>query len=243
MKTLLRSLLAAAATCAAPLAPAATYEGSWTNTTFQSTGDLVIDLNIKGNKVNGSFDLNGNVFGGSDPAAIKFSATIAANGKGSFKRTGTSIGDVQVDFDSKGNLDILITNIPGGFLHEVRVDGKFNLALETFKGAYEIDNTPGNLFAEGKLEAHVKKAPVVKGPANVKFTGKKASATLRVTSNVKITSASASATNGAKPKLVKKGNKFILTVTKLKNAGSKVTVTVTNADGLTKIKVVRFKKK
>lgn len=242
MKSILRSLLAAAATLAAPLASASTYEGSWNNTTFMSTGPLTIELTIQGDKVKGSFDLDGFVFGAVDPDPIKFNTTLDSQGKGTFTKVDPKLGKVVVTFDDKGNLDIVITNIPAG-LDEVRVDGKFNTKLETFDGTYEIDSTPGNLFAQGTLEAHVKKAPVIKGKKTTKFKGKTGKVTIKVTSNVKITSAKAKASKGAKAKLKKKGKKYILKVKKLKKKGSKVKVTFTNADGLKKTKTFKFKKK
>ncbi|MCP5532147.1 MAG: hypothetical protein H7A48_03135 [Akkermansiaceae bacterium] len=242
MKTILRSLYTAAIACAASIANAATYEGSWTNTTFDTTGALTIELDIDGTRVSGSFDLDGNVFGAFDPAAIEFNARLK-NGKGSFKRTDPQLGSIEVTFDDSGNLDILINNVPGGFIDEVRVDGKFDLNTETFDGTYEIDSSPGNLLAEGLLEAHVKKAPVIKGKKKVGFKGKSGKTTVKVISNVKITSQKVKASNGAKAKLVKKGNNYILKVKKLKKAGSKVKVTLTNADDLKKSKIFKFKKK
>ena len=241
MKTILRSLFAATVACAASIANAATYEGSWTNTTAMSSGDLIIDFEIKGSKVVGSFDLNGNVFNGPDPDAIKFNGRLDSSGNGSFIRKGTDIGDVNVTFDDEGNLDILIDNIPAGF-DEVRVDGKFDLNLETFDGAYEIDDLPGNTAYVGTLEAHVKKAPVIKGKKKVGFQGKSGKTSVKVISNVKITSTKVKASKGAKAKLVKKGKNYVLKVKKLKKAGSKVKVTLTNADGLKKSKVFKFKK-
>ena len=243
MKAILRSLFAAVIACSAPIAAASTYEGSWTNTTFDTTGALTIDFQISGNKVSGSFDLDGGVFGGPDPDAIRFTGKLNSAGNGSFTRKGTDIGDLTVTFDSAGKLDILIGNIPGGFLYEVRVDGQFDLKLETFTGTYEIDNAPSTLFAEGSLEAHVRKAPVIKGKTRIRFSGKKAKATIRVTSNVPITTAKAKASNGAKAKLVKKGPNYLLKVRKLTAKGSKVKVTVTNADGLKKSKTFKLKPK
>lgn len=242
MKTILRYLSAAALACAASIASAATYEGSWTNTTFETTGDLIIDFEISDNKVTGSFDLNGSVFGGPDPDAIRFTGKLDSSGNGSFIRKGTDIGNLTVTFDDKGKLDIVINKVPGGFIDEVRVDGEFDLKLETFEGAYVIEDGPGSTLAEGTLQAHVKKPPVIKGKKKIGFEGKSGKTTLKVISNVKITSTKVKASKGAKAKLIKKGKKYLLKVKKLKKAGSKVKVTLTNADGLKKSKIFKFKK-
>lgn len=241
MKTTTQWFVIAALVFAAPLASAAIYEGSWKNKTFDSTGALTLDLNITKSKVTGSLDLDGPVFGGGDPPAIPFNFSRKKNGSGSIKILGSSLGDITGTFNSNGKLDFKITNIPGGFLTEARLDGKFDLKLEKFKATYEIDNADG-LYAEGSAAAHVHKAPVVKAPGIVTVNGKTGEVTVKVVSNTKITGFTATADGGAKVTVVGK-NPYHISVKKMTLPTTRLTIVVSNADGLETTEVVKFVKR
>ena len=240
MKTLNQFVIGAALLLMAPLAPAATYTGSWNNTTFGSSGALTIEFEATAKLVTGSFDFDGPVFGGGDPPAIDFKAKRKPDGSGTFQTLGTGVGDITGSFDAEGNLELIIFNIPGGFLTQARINGKFDLELEDFNATYEIDDDDG-LFAQGTAEAHVPKAPVLKIAKKVKVKGKVAKTNLKVTTNTNITSIQASA--GKKAKVMVKGsNPYKIIVKNLKGAKATVVVTVTNEDGFTAKKSVKFVK-
>lgn len=226
--------------CAAPLADAATYKGSWNNKTFGSKGDLTIDFNVTKTRISGKFDADGPVFGAGDPPAIPFSAAVKPDGTGRFRVLGTNMGDITGDFDTKGKFVMKITNIPGGQLTEVRFNGRFDLGIESFRGTYEIDSQAG-LFAEGTTRAHVRKAAVLKGPKTVKVKGKKARINVRATSYTRITKVRVVSNPKVKVRVAGKGP-YRLLVSNLKPGTTRLTVRVRNADGLwatKKIRVIR----
>lgn len=240
MKTLTTLLVGIAGCLVSPLAEAAVYVGTWNNTTFGSSGPLRIEFERSTKKVAVSFDLDGPVFGSIDPPAIRFNTRLDSKGGGKFNVKGTPLGDLTGSFTADGSLDVAIRNIPGGSLTEFRFDGKFDLVKETFKGKYEIDG-PSGLLAEGKANAVVPKAPKITLPKTVKFSGKTASATAKVTSNTSITRISVTTADGAKVAVTGKGP-FKITVSEITKAQTKVTFKVTNASGKTAKKVVTFVK-
>jgi hypothetical protein len=240
MKTLIPLLAGIACSLLAPVAEAAVYLGSWKNTTFGSSGPLRIEFERSRTKVAVSFDLDGPVFGSIDPPAIRFNAPLDSKGGGRFNVKGTPLGDLSGTFSADGALNVAIRNIPGGTLTEFRFKGKFNLVMETFKGTYEIDNA-GGLFAKGTANALVPKAPKITLPKTVRFSGKSATASAKVTSNTKITKVTATTPDGAKVVVSGKGP-YRITVSRIKKAETKVTLKVTNASGKTARKVVTFVK-
>lgn len=240
MKTLKKHLFLAALFLLTPLAGAATYQGSWENETFGSSGALTIDLTVTATKVSGSFNLDGSVFGGGDPASIAFSTTLDINGSGKFKTLGTAIGDVTGTFLSDGSLTITITNIPGGFLSKTKFTGKFDLSNETFTGTYKV-YAFDVLFATGDIEAHVHKAPILKVSRTVNVTGTRKTIEARVTTNVGIKSFKATTASLANI-TVTGTNPYQIKVTNLIEPEVRVKVTVTNTDGLSTSKTVKFVK-
>ncbi len=240
MKTLMEISMMSALLFLPPLATASVYSGSWENKTFDTTGALTIDFTVKKSSVSGSFDFDGPVFGAGDPPAIAFKAQRKANGSGSFKVTGTAVGDLAGSFTPKGKLTITITNIPGGFLSEARINGKFDLGLEKFDATYEIDDNVG-LFANGVAEAHVPKAPTLKAVKKVAVSGNGAKTQLKVLTNTGIASITTSI-NGTGKVIVKGSNPYQIVIRNMTGPSSKVTVTVTNDDGFASKKTIRFTK-
>lgn len=238
MKTPLRIAIACGALLLAPAAPAALYKGSWHNTTFGSSGSMVIDLTIKDGRAKGSVDLGGNVFGGADPPAIPFNFPFNPNKSGNFKVTGTILGNLVGSYTPDGFLDVTITKTPGGFPKETRIFAKVNLKLQTFKATYEIDDNSG-LFAEGTAEAHVHKPPTIKAPSTVNVTGKTGQVSAKVISNTKIKNVKVSSPDGATVQ-VSGNNPYLIKAGKLNKPITRVNFSATNADGLTRTKTIRF---
>lgn len=221
-----------------PAAHAALYTGSWKNITFGSSGAMKIDLTIKDGRAKGSLDLDGNVFGGADPPAIPFNFPFNPNKAGKFKVTGTLLGNLAGNYTTDGDLNVTITDTPGGFPEETRIKAKINLKLQTFKATYEIDDT-GGLFAEGTAEAHVHKAPTIKSPAEIEVTKKTGQTSAKVVSNTKITKFQVTSPDGATIQ-VSGTNPYVIKVGKLNQPITRVVLRATNADGLTKTKTVKF---
>ncbi len=221
----------------APLASASVYTGAWNNRTFDSTGALTIDFEIGAKNVTGSIDFDGPVFGGGDPPAIPLNATLKNDGSGKFLIPGTAMGDLEGNFKADGSLTIVITNIPGGFLTEVNIIGKFNLKLESFTATYQIDNAAG-VFATGDAEAHVPQKPSVTAPRKVTYSGKKGSATIKVATNTGIKSVTAKSNHSAVK--VSGKNPFKLTISKQQKKKTSVKVIVTNDDGFKTVRTITF---
>ena len=240
MKTLNR-LTIITALLLAPLATAATYKGTWNNETFASSGDLTIDFTVKNNRVVGSFDLDGPVFGIGDPPPIPIDVTLDSMGNGSFEALGTNVGDIDGSVTSKGDLTIIITNIPGGFLTMARLDGKFDLKMETFTATYSIDAATGP-YANGNAEAHVHKRPKIKAPNKVKFKGRSDKVSAKVVTNTGIKAVKATANKGAKARVTGK-NPYQIVVSKLKAKRTIVKIVAVNDDGLRSVKRVKFVRK
>lgn len=238
MKTPLRITILCGALFLIPAAHAALYTGSWKNTTFGSSGAMKIDLTIKDGRAKGSLDLDGNVFGGADPPAIPFNFPFNPNKAGKFKVNGTLLGNLAGTYDTNGDLNVTITNSPGGFPKETRINAKIDLKLQTFNATYEIDDAEG-LFAEGTAEAHVHKAPKIKSPAEIEATKKTGQTSAKVISNTKITKFQVTSPDGATIQ-VSGTNPYVIKVGKLKQPVTRVVLRATNADGLTKTKTVKF---
>ena len=237
MKTLNR-LAIIVALLTAPLASASTYKGTWNNETFGSSGDLTIDFTVKRDRVRGSFDLDGPVFGFGDPPPIPIDVELDSNGTGTFESIGTNIGDVVGNVTAKGKLIITITNIPGGFLTMARLDGKFNLKRETFTATYSID-TAGGPYANGTAEAHVHKRPTIKVPSKVVVEGDSGKVKVKVIANTGIKTFKATANKGAKARVISK-KPYRIAVSKLTARKTIVKIVVVNDDGLRSAKSVKF---
>jgi hypothetical protein len=72
---------------------AGAYEGSWHNTTFDSTGPAHVRIEIAGAAIDIHIDMDGNVFGGLDPAEVVLSGTISS-GDAQFDPTVATYGHI-----------------------------------------------------------------------------------------------------------------------------------------------------
>ncbi|MEO5916348.1 MAG: hypothetical protein ABIS50_19080 [Luteolibacter sp.] len=237
MKTLIKFIVLPAFLFLTPLACASLYEGSWKNKTFGSTGALTIDLTIKNSRASGSFDLDGPVFGGLNPPAIPFDFPVKANGSGKIKVNGTIMGDFNGTIDEDGNFSVTITNIPGA-LTEARINGVFDIKLEKLTADYVVDNA-GGPYANGVVEAHVHKAPIVNVAKTVNVTGTTGKVQAKVVTNTTIKNIKASTTGIGNITIAGK-NPYQITVKNLTVGTTPVKITVTNNDGLSTTKTVKF---
>lgn len=100
----------------APFDPTAflgTWSGTWTNTTFSSTGAVSLVVAENGGVVTFTLDMDGNVFGGSDPAAEDFTASFSGSTATLDAKTSTVYGDVTGTLNSNGSVTIHGVNING----------------------------------------------------------------------------------------------------------------------------------
>ncbi len=93
-----------------------TWTGTWTNTTFSSTGAAAVTVTKAtraAGDLNFAFDLDGNVFGGSNPASEAFEATVAATAATLTAKTSSVYGDVTGTLNGDGAISGSGTNVTG----------------------------------------------------------------------------------------------------------------------------------
>lgn len=103
---------------------AGVYQGSWTNTTFGTTGSVTADIKIDAptRSVAAVVTIGGNVFGGPAPAPETFSGKIADLTSLSFNGHSATFGDFTVAA-SIGGFTMKAVNIPGDRADHLDVAG------------------------------------------------------------------------------------------------------------------------
>lgn len=238
----------AIATLTLPLsAETVVYEGTWKNNTFDTSGPLRIEVDQTATSTTITIDLDGPVFGQGDPPPFSFDVPIDEDGEGEFSVSGTQIGDVRGSIEGDGEVDIDITNIPGGFLSDVEMDGTFDFEGRQFEGTYEIFTDLGS-FAEGELEASAPlppvdpKPPVIKASKKGSFTGKKATVRARVSSDSAITEFGADVTKGKAKARVRGSGPYRIRIKRIRSKRLVLTLSATNEDQLTATRTVKLRR-
>lgn len=90
-----------------------TWSGTWTNTTFASTGAVSVVVAESGDTYTLQFDMDGNVFGGSNPAAESFTATVSSANATLVSITSSVYGTLTGTLAADGTLTGSGTGIPG----------------------------------------------------------------------------------------------------------------------------------
>jgi hypothetical protein len=128
---------------------AGTYSGTWFNNTFQSTGaaSLIVNINQANMTIELILDLDGNVFGGTDPETATMNGGYDNNG---FNATGNSptYGPMFFDGNDEGEMNGRLPDVPAGFIDSTILDGTYNptninLTYEVYFG--------GSSFADGVI--------------------------------------------------------------------------------------------
>lgn len=129
---------------------AGTYFGSWENTTFGSSGDatMVVAVDTGASGIDLTIDLDGFVFGASDPPAESFSGMYDADG---FTVTGSSVtfGDVTLSVDTSGELTGTGINVPNPGIDRVEFQG--SASPEEISTAYTVFFAGSNETATGVM--------------------------------------------------------------------------------------------
>lgn len=91
------------------------YDGQWHNITFNSSGAARATVTTALPNVTVSFDLDGNVFGGLNPAPLVLNGVAALDGSVSFTPIveHPTYGDVTASTNALGILTANCTNVPG----------------------------------------------------------------------------------------------------------------------------------
>lgn len=90
-----------------------TWAGTWTNTTFSSTGAVSVDVSQTGDTFTLQFDMDGNVFGGANPALETFTATVSSANASLVSFTSSVYGTLTGTLAANGTLTASGTAIPG----------------------------------------------------------------------------------------------------------------------------------
>lgn len=115
-----RAIMAFILLFGAPLTPvfaATTYVGGWMNTTFGSSGAATIVIDISGTSLTVTVDLDGPVFGGTDPTPLVLSGTFdpVTGGTMSFMDHPT-YGDVSATMSPAGFVSGSALDVPDPFI-------------------------------------------------------------------------------------------------------------------------------
>jgi len=126
------------------------WTGVWTNTTFGSSGDMKIDVQVDSDAMvmTIGMDLGGNVFGAADPAAEALSIPI---GPGAATGTSPTLGDWSITVEEGGEFELVTTNLPAIPAGSATVTG--TITGTTMTAAYEVDFGDGSAPAVGTIEA------------------------------------------------------------------------------------------
>ena len=103
---------------------AGNWTGSWRNTTFGSTGTITMSVTTDTvqQTMQIRLDVNGNVFGGSDPPAETFNGPYTTTGA-TLTRTSTVYGDVTVTVTPTGQITGSAVNVPVGTISRLDFTG------------------------------------------------------------------------------------------------------------------------
>jgi len=116
---------------------AGTWSGSWTNTTYGSSGDLVATVAVEHDgTASFTFDAGGFVFGALDPPQITLSGTYDASGITIDLPGEPVFGDVKVTFNQDGTFEMSGDVIPTAGIARVEASGTFS--GDTMQGTYTV---------------------------------------------------------------------------------------------------------
>lgn len=120
---------------------ATTYVGSWHNTTFGSSGDATIVIDRVGDDWTASIDLDGNVLGGADPAAVLVSGTFSPTGSSVFAIDDhPAYGDISGSISGGVLVEASMTDLPNALITGVEVSGCIgNTGIACLAGGIELD--------------------------------------------------------------------------------------------------------
>ena len=90
-----------------------TWTGTWTNTTFSSTGAVTVTVAESGSTYTLQFDMDGNVFGGANPAAESFTASVSSANANLISISSSVYGTLTGTLAANGTLSGSGSAIPG----------------------------------------------------------------------------------------------------------------------------------
>ena len=117
---------------------AGTYTGTWKNTTFGSSGaaKATITVDSAAKTVSVNYDLDGSVFGASDPPAETLKGTIDSGGNASAHTTSALFGPIDATYTSAGVFTMTAAAVPSARIASFKVTGPAK--GDSFTWAYDV---------------------------------------------------------------------------------------------------------
>jgi hypothetical protein len=111
---------------------AGSWSGTWKNNTFstQGTETMSVTVDTVAQTMNITLDVNGSVFGGSDPAPETLSTTYTLTGA-TFTKTSPVFGNLTLTITPAGTLTGSATSVPAGSINRVDFTGTITPTLVT----------------------------------------------------------------------------------------------------------------
>jgi hypothetical protein len=137
------------------------YTGSWTNTTFGSTGPANAVVDVVGNLITFTLDLDGNVFGGSNPTPLVVTGTRNPDGSATFNPVlaHPTYGDVTGGLSSTGGITANGVNVPGPTVSSVSLTGQFVPGSIDFNYVVTFEPGAGGGTANGIIDLNLVPEP------------------------------------------------------------------------------------
>jgi len=128
-----------------------TFNGSWNDTTFATTGSMtwIMSADSTARTVTIDVTVGGKFFGG--PGAPGETILLSHLATGTIHGTSRAFGSISGTITPDGKLTITLSQIPGGVIKQVDVTGTFS-GGDTISIDYSVTFVAGGAKASGKVE-------------------------------------------------------------------------------------------
>ncbi len=137
-----------------------TYIGTWVNNTFGSTGSASFSGGVQGDQLVFTFDLNGNVFGQSNPPPVTLQGEFGPGSVTFSKQNDPFYGNIFIEFGFDGLVRGSFENVPGAGIDRVTLDGRLSRDSDEFEVAYTVFFSGGGGQATGVVRAEHQSGPL-----------------------------------------------------------------------------------
>ncbi|GAB4111645.1 MAG: hypothetical protein Kow001_13240 [Acidobacteriota bacterium] len=136
-----------------------TYQGTWVNTTFGSNGIARFSGGVQGNQLVFTFDLDGNVFGQSNPPAVTLQGEFGPGSVTFAKQNDPFYGDILIEFGFDGSVSGSFEDVPNPGISRVTFNGQLSEDTGEFEVAYTVFFSGGGGQATGVVQAEHQSGP------------------------------------------------------------------------------------
>jgi hypothetical protein len=136
-----------------------TYQGTWVNTTFGSNGAARFSGGVQGDQLFFTFDLDGNVFGQSNPPAVTLQGVFGPGSVTFAKQNDPFYGNILIEFGFDGSVSGSFDNVPNPGINRVTLSGQLSKDTGEFEVAYTVLFSGGGGQATGVVQAEHQSGP------------------------------------------------------------------------------------